>query len=199
MIGQIHELEKEHGYRLYVILKHALISTNPSDLAAQMQQEWLPDGGGMVIVYESDTKRMGFGRGLDSREGLIENESGVPAYKVVEIVTSSLEASAGIEAAEPYLQKVVTEICSNLNEYFERKQAPVEGGRSLRLGLVTIGALSLLALCGMGLGWLMGKADKRQSQKRVFPVIEVPERLSAPYGGSCGGTGYFGPQTKEMK
>lgn len=196
IIGLIRDLEKDHGYRLYVILKHALISTNPSDLAAQMQQEWLPDGGGLVFVYESDTRNMGFGRGLDAREGLIENESGVPAYKLVEIISNSLRASEGLEATEPYLEKLITEICGNLKEYFARKEAPADGSRSLRLALVTIGALSLLALCGMGLGWLMGKAETRQSQTRAFPEIEVPERLSAPYGGGCGGTGYFGPPGK---
>jgi hypothetical protein len=89
-------------------------------------------------------------------------------------------------------------MCGELEAYFARKEAPVESGRSLRLALVTVGALSLLALCGMGLGWLMGKADGRPSDTRFFPEIDVPERLGAPYGGGCGGSGHFGGSRKEI-
>ena len=192
IIEQIRDLKTQHGYQLYVILEQALISTSTTDLASRLQQEWLPDGGGLVIVFESDTRKMGFGRGLDASEGLIENKAGVPAYELVDNISKALKAAAGAETKELYLETLVTEIGTNLQEYFKRKKAPVEGGRSLRLALATIGALSLLALCGMGLGWLMGKADKRQSQKRAFPPVEVPERLSAPYAGGGGGYGHFG-------
>jgi len=96
------------------------------------------------------------------------------------------------------VETLVTSVCTEIEAYFARKEAPVETGRSLRLALVTVGALSLLALCGMGLGWLMGKADRGQSNTRFFPEVDVPERLGAPYGGGCGGTGNFGAGGKEI-
>ena len=196
IIELIRDLEVQHGYKLYVILERAIISSSAGDLASELQQQWLPDGGGLVFVFESDTRKMGFGRGLDASEGLIENESGVPAYALVEIVTTALHEADGVEATEPYVETLVKGIGANIDEYFKRRNAPVQGGRSLRLAMVTIGALSLLALCGMGLGWLMGKADKRQSQKRAFPPVEAQERLSAPYGGGGGGYGRFGGGTR---
>jgi hypothetical protein len=196
IVELIRDLETQHGYRLYVILERAIISSSPSDLASRLQQQWLPDGGGLVFVFESDTRKMGFGRELDASEGLIENESGVPAYALMGIVTKALRDAKDVEATEPYVETLVTGIGANIDEYFKRKNTPVQGGRSLRLALVTIGALSLLALCGMGLGWLMGKADKRQSQKRAFPPVEAQERLSAPYGGGGGGYGRFGGGTR---
>ena len=192
IIGLIRELREMYGYRLFLIIESSLISTNPSDLAARLQQEWLPEGGGLVLVYESDTRQMGFGRSLESADGVVENDAGVPSYELVAIVSEALEGLEGSETAEVHLETIITGISTGLGGYFERKQAPIDGSRSLKLALVTIGALSLLALCGMGLGWLMGKADKRQSEKRVFPPLEVPERLSAPYGGGGGGYGSFG-------
>jgi len=194
IIGQIQDLRKRHGFRLFLILESSLISTssNPSDFAARLQQEWLPEGGGLVIVFESDTRQLGFGRGLEASDGLIENEVGVPAYELVATISKAVEAAEGSETTELYLETLITAITTNLQGYFERKNAPADGSRSLKLALVTIGSLSLLALCGMGLGWLMGKADKRQAEKRSFPPVEVSERLSAPYGGGGGGYGRFG-------
>lgn len=197
IVELLQTLQREHGYRMYVILERSLISSNPSDMAARLQQEWLPEGGGLVFIFESDTKKMGFGRGLRPSEGMEKDVPGVPAYGLVEIISDSLVKMDQSKNTEIYIEQIVTEIVQGLNEYFEKKEAPVAGGRSLRLALVTIGALSLLALAGMGLGWLMGKADRKQSETRLFPEIDTPERLGAPYGGGCGAAGFFGPPGKK--
>lgn len=197
----IDKLWRERGYRLFLVLERSLISSNAIDHAAQLQEDWLPEGGGLVVVHETDTRGLGFGRDLDPGEGMRADETGVPAYELVRIITKALEEAEKIEGAEErteiYVESLVTAICREIEAYFSRKEAPVDSGRSLRLALVTVGALSLLALCGMGLGWLMGKADNRQSDTRVFPDIDAPERLGAPYGGG-GSSGYFGRGHKEI-
>lgn len=195
MIELIQDLEKKHGFRLLLVVERSLISTNTNDLASQLQKKWIPDGGGLVVVFESDTRSLGFGRGLEATEGMIEDKTGIPSFGLVEIVSDSFQASKGIESGEVFLEKFVSELCQNLDAYFERKKKPVDGSRSLRLALVTIGALSLLALCGMGLGWLMGRADKKNSLVRIFPPLDVPERLGAPYGGGGGASKSFGSGT----
>ncbi len=182
----LQDLKRDHGYDMFVILKTALISTTASDLASQLQQEWLPDGGGIVIVFESDTKNMGFGRDLNPNEGMESDRVGVPAFSLVEIISNALHRVGEEESMEVYIEKLVMEITTGLTAWFKLREAPVSGGRSLRLALVTVGALSLLALCGMGVGWMMGKADKKQTSVRVFPEIDLPERLGASYGGGGG-------------
>ncbi len=112
----------------------------------------------------------------------------------MEILTTALREEAGEESPQAYIERLVTRIATDLDGYLKRQQEPIAGGLSLRLALVTIGALSLLALCGMGLGWLLGKANAKQSEVRTFPQLEIPERLGAPYGGSCGGSSFFGTQ-----
>jgi hypothetical protein len=191
--GLIGDLQRKRGYRLFVVVERSLISSNANDMAARLQKAWLPEGGGLVVVYETDNRELGFGRNLDPGEGMMRDETGVPAYALVRIISKALEGASAAETPEVYVETLVAGICAETDAYFARKEAPVDGDRSLRLALVTVGALSLLALCGMGLGWLMGKADRRQSDTRVFPEIDVPERLGAPYGGGCGGKGFFGP------
>ena len=197
----INVLERERGYQLFVVIHRSLISSNPNEMAAQLQQAWLPGGGGLVVVLESDTRELGFGRNLDAGEVMAAGEAGVPSYELVKIITKALADAAkkeGVERPEVYIEAVVTEICLEMETYFARKAAPAESGSSLRLALITVGALSLLALCGMGLGWLIARADRRQSETRVFPETDVPERLGAPYGGGCGGSGSFGLGRKEI-
>jgi hypothetical protein len=195
VIELLQELDKKHGYRLIVVVGQSLIGTNAKDYAAQLQKEWLPKGGGLVLVFESDTGSLGFGRGLESSEGMIDGEMVIPSFSLIDIVSKSLKAARTTEAKEVYLENLITELCSRLDGYFELRASPLEGGRSLRLALATIGALSLLALCGMGLGWLMGKADSKQAQTRLFPEVETPERLGAPYGGGGGACRSFGPRS----
>lgn len=194
--GMLQDLQRDHGYRMFVILKSALISTTASDLASQLQQEWLPEGGGIVIVFESDTKNMGFGRDLNPNEGMESDKVGVPAFSLVEIISEALHKIGEVESTEVYIEKLVSEITSGLSAWFKLREAPVSGGRSLRLALVTVGALSLLALCGMGVGWMTGKADKKQTSVRVFPEIDLPERLRASYGGGGGAAHNFSGRQK---
>ena len=189
----LQELDQKHGYRLIVVLKLSLIGTNPTDYAAQLQENWLPKGGGLVLVFESDTGFSGFGRDLELTVGMENDETAIPSFSLIEIVSKSLRAANSSQVKEVYLQNLVTELCDRLDEYFELRATPAEGGHSLRLALVTIGALSLLALCGIGLGLLLGKADAKRTQTRMFPQVEIPERLGAPYGGGGGACGSFGP------
>lgn len=192
--GVISSLETNHNFRLYVILLNALVSTTPGDYACRLQQEWLPVGGGLVIVYESDTKEIGFGRDLTASEGMIEDVSGVPAYVLLENISKAVESAKPKENTDEYLETMVVEVGKNLQDYLRRKKAPVEKARSLRLGLVTIGVLSFLALCGMAIGWLVGKSETQRAERRKFPAMDTPERLAAPYGGGGGGYARFTPR-----
>lgn len=199
--AMIKTLGRERGYQIFLVIERSLISSNPNDMAAQLQQEWLPEGGGLVVVYESDTRVLGFGRNLQPGEGMTAGEVGVPSYELFRIIAKALadaDKKEGAENTEVYIEALMVGICAEIDAYFVRKEAPVEGGRSLRLALVTVGALSLLALCGMGLGWLMGRADRRHAETRVFPEIDTPERLGAPYGGGCGGSRSFSQVRKEI-
>lgn len=196
IIKTLQNLERDHGYQMFVVLEPALISTTASNLASRLQQEWLPDGGGIVVVFESDTRSMGFGRDLTPQEGMEKNKVGVPAFSLVEIISDAIYRMEEEDSMEKYVEKLVTEIAAGLTAWFKLREAPVDSGRSLRLALITVGALSLLALCGIGVGWLMGKAEKKQSDVRIFPEIDIPERLGASYGGGGGATNNFGISEK---
>ena len=192
IIDQLRALEAGYGYRLYVVVERSLIGTTPNVFASDLQQRWLPEGDGLVIVMETDTGKIGFGRKLDASEGIIEGTDNIPDYSLLRIITDSLRASEGIEVKEVYIQKLVGEICGNIEKYYQKKVSPEASGRSLRLALATIGLLSLLALGGMLVGWMLGKSGEKEGRILKFPKTNSPERLGAPYGGGGGGSSYFG-------
>jgi hypothetical protein len=190
--GLIRDLEIRYGYKLYVVLERKLILTTANSLASQLCEMWLPNGGGLVIVFELDTRKIGCGyRFGKSGEGM-ESDSEVPAYELEAILARAFADMKRSESMESNMESAVTLIGEGIHDYFDRKKVPPEEGRSLKLALIAVGALSLLALGGMLLGWLLGKSDRKQSKKRTFPLFDVPERLSAPYGGGGGGYGRFG-------
>ena len=148
-----------------------------------------------MIVYESDTKKVGFGRDLSASEGMTEDILGVPAFVQLENVSKAVEYAKHTENTDEYLETLVVGFGKALQDYYRRKVAPMETARSLRLGLVTIGFLSFFALCGMGFGWLMRKSETQREIRRKFPAVDIPERLAAPYGGGCGGYARFTPRS----
>ena len=192
IIDELKSLEATCNYKLYVVVERSLIGTTPNVFASGLQQKWLPDGDGLVIIVETDTGSIGFGRKLDSGEGIVNGTENIPDYTLLRIMTESLRASEGIDVKEVYILKLVTEISERIKGYYIEKQSPEAGGRSLRLALATIGLLSLLALGGMLVGWMLGKNGKKEGRTLKFPKTDLPERLGAPYGGGGGGSSYFG-------
>ena len=71
------------------VVEPVLIATTASELASQLQQSWLPDGGGLVVVYESDNRSLGFGREVGGGEGEDEFMGLVPAHATAAILRQS--------------------------------------------------------------------------------------------------------------
>ncbi len=192
LVQQIRQIEEEHGYRLFVVLEPMLLGVSAQELASLSYQKWLPEGGGLVVVFESDKQQIGLGHRLDGTGGMIGNQAEIPTYALGDLVNDAFrKASLREEGSGPLIESFLTELCANIDGYFERRNQPHDGSRSLRLALLTVGAMSILALCGMGIGWLLAKADRKQFRRRVFPPVDVPERLGAPYGGG-GAANSFG-------
>jgi hypothetical protein len=81
--------------------------------------------------------------------------------------------------------------------YFKRRDSPPPAERSLRTSLLGIGALTLLALTALGLGWLIRHSAKPQARSFRFPVVDRPERLGAPCGSSVTSSHFAAPAARQ--
>lgn len=180
--GTIRKLHQDHGYRMYVIVEPVFISTTPTELAARLQDAWLPDGDGLVIAYESDSRSLGFGRDVGEKPDSAISKALVPTHETAALLREAVaQTDAGL-APPAHLETLVGNLASGFNDYFQRRAAPSPPGRSLRFALLMIGGLSLLALGAIAVGALSRMQSVAGSRTMRFPAVDQPERLGAPGG-----------------
>lgn len=180
---QIRKLEADHSFQIYLLVEPVLIATNAPELAAQLQQAWLPEGTGLVVVFESDSRRLGFGRDLEGGVDTAYPDNRLPTHEAAAIVSRATAATDSSLAPQAYVEALIDNLTKECHSYFEKQKAPLPGGRSLRMALLTIGALALLGLAAIVVGALVRLPSMSVAETFRFPVVDRPERL----GASCGG------------
>lgn len=186
---QLRKLEADHGFRIYLLIESVLIATTAPELAAELQQSWVPQGDGLVVVYESDNQSLGFGREVDAghphEPGAAPSLSPVtvPTHETVAILMRARETTDPKLAPEAFLEALMGNLVREFDHYFERRKSPVPAGRSLRLALLTVGGLTLLALGAIAVGALVRLPSMAGTRTFRFPRVDRPERLGAPFGG----------------
>lgn len=180
---QLRKLETDHGFRILLLVEPVLIGTTAPELAAQLQQSWLPDGDGLVVVFESDSRRLGFGRDVGGEPTSAEDTPRVPTHETAAILTRAREAADTNTAPEAFMEVLMGNFVNEFDHYFELRNAPPPKGRSLRLALLTAGGLALLGLGAIGIGTLVRLPSMAGTRSFQFPAVDRPERLGAPDGG----------------
>jgi hypothetical protein len=188
----ITQLQSKHGFSLYVVIEPVLITNSTAELAAKLQQSWLPKGGGLVVVFEADSRRIGFGRADSNAADLSQLAGQLSSYEILAVLGAALQGLDTTQPPETIIASLIRSLSSGFTEAFIRRQTPPPAGRSLRMALVAIGGLALLALGTLGLGWLLRRSRSHGAVRRSFPTVEIPERLGAPYGGGAVTSRRFG-------
>lgn len=181
--GQLRQLEADHGYRICLIVEPVLMATTAPELAAHLQQAWLPDGNGLVIVFEAGSRSLGFGRNPGGNPDLSAAGNPVPTHETAALLRAAEGATDITLAPEAYIETLIENLVREFNGYFERRAAPPPRDRTLRLGLLILGGLSLLALGAIAVGALTRLQSMAGTRRYRFPVVDRPERLGAPCGG----------------
>ncbi|MEO8615717.1 MAG: TPM domain-containing protein [Luteolibacter sp.] len=195
---QLRKLEAEHGYKIYLMVKPVLIGTTAPELAAQLRQAWLPDGNGLVVVYEADGRSLGIGRALDVSRDPKAPEVLIPTHETAALINRAIDAVDAKLAPEAYIEALAGNLVEGCNGYFTLLEAPMPAGRSMRMGLLFVGAMTLLGLVTMGVGWLLRHSPMAEVQSFRFPVVDRPERLGAPCGAAVTARRFGPPAAKRV-
>lgn len=194
MEAQLDQLHKDHGCRIYLVVEPLLMSGNAVELAALLQQEWLPDGNGLVVVFESDNRNLGFGRDPDGNPDLPAGTL-VPTHETVVLLQQAVAATDVELAPGAYAEALTGHLVKGFNSYFIRRSAPPPRERSLRIVLLTVGGFALLALVAIGVGALTRLKSVAGVRTLRFPAVDRPERLGAPCGARVTSRGFKNQQT----
>jgi hypothetical protein len=195
---QLRKLEADHGYRIYLMVEPVLIGTSAPELAAQLRQEWLPNGNGMVVVFEADSRNLGIGRDLGMPEDTKTPDVLIPAHETAALINRSIESVDSSLAPEAYIEAFTGKLVDECNGYFGLREAPAPAGRSMRIWLLAVGVLTLLALIVIGVGWLVNHSTMAEVSGFQFPVVDRPERLGAPCGAAVTARRFGPPPVKRV-
>ncbi|BCU76084.1 TPM domain-containing protein [Luteolibacter sp. LG18] len=180
-------LEQQHGFHLYVVTESVVMGATPVDLAARLQQAWLPEGDGVVLVYEVDTRAFGMGRPYDSgnvtKPG---NGARIPSFVaagVVERVRSQLASDQQRTLDSQALLDHLTGLLVNeFGGYLEASRGSAIDAPTARIFWIGAGAAVVLG----GLGWWIARRARRAEVERRrtyrFPPVPDQQRLGAPFG-----------------
>lgn len=190
---RLRKLEADYGYRILLMVEPVLIATTAPVLAAQLQEIWIPRGDGLVVVFESDNRGLGFGLQLDAPMDPTAPGPLVPTHEVSALLRNASAATDMTLGPEAYVEALMFNLADGFESYFVRRAAPPPPGRTLRLALLTIGALTILGLAAIFVGSLTRLRSMNRQQRFRFPPVDLPERLGAPGGGGSVTTRRFKP------
>lgn len=174
------ELKQEHGFSLYLVIQSGLESDSPLTTASALQDTWVPDGNGIVVVYETDSKRVGFGRPY-LKDPVFSDK--LASFEMVTVISEAVHRIDRSLADEQIVVQLTEYLCDGFRDRIVENAAPPPAGRSLRLGLFMTGIASALALGTLIVGWLVRRGNEAKSRRFWFTEIDRPERLGAPFGG----------------
>jgi uncharacterized membrane protein YgcG len=190
---KIRDLETTHGFRIYVVAEPVLINDTAPGLAARLQQAWLPEGNGLVVVYEGESRSLGIGRNITSMPEPPIRAGHLPTHETDAVVREAVAATDPQLPKDEFLEALAGNLVSGFNALFERREAPPQRARSLRTGLLILGLLALLSLTAIAVGALTRLKSISPDPPRYFPQVDRTERLGAPCGGQVVGRSFGHP------
>lgn len=192
---KIQKLNQDHGYKIFLVVEPVIIASSAPELAASLRQAWLPDGNGIVVVFESDSKKLGVGRDLTTSP-----VEGSDMSRLTSIQTNSIleRAVAGVDSKLDhvlFLERLIGGLIEGVEDHYVRVDAPPPAGRSVRLALLIAGGIAVLGLVAIGLGSFVRNSSMARVPYFRFPTVDRPERLGAPCG-SCVTARRFAPPNR---
>ena len=178
----IQKLARDHDFYIYLVIEPVLIATSPQELAADYRQAWLPGGNGLVIVFESDSRRIGIGQDITGNASDPGNPARVPSFETAAILQKVFAAVDATQPPEAYLKAFVDNLTGEFGTYFVHRNTPPPSSRSVKTVLVIVGIVSLLGLGAIGVGSVMRHSGMHGPRSFRFPKVDRPERLAAPCG-----------------
>ena len=121
----------------------------------------------------------------------------IPTHETATLVNRALEAVDPELAPEAYIEALMFRLAAEAGDYFKRRDTPPPASRVLRIALLGIGAVTLLAPAGPGLGWVIRRATVADKRSFRFHGGDRPERLGAPCGASVTSSRFAAPASRQ--
>lgn len=177
----LEDLEADFGYRIYVLIRPVWLGGTVHDMAAILQESWFPKGNGLVMVIESDNRKLGLGTAMQNHPD--QDDWVMPTHVSSHLVKRVADRADYNAPLDEFLQGLISDMVNEHREYFEIRDQASSAFLS-REGVIVLGLLVLLAMIA-GAAMLLTQRSRAREARSHFelPPVSQPERLGAPYGG----------------
>lgn len=186
----IRKVDEKYKFRIRVLIRPVWMGGTVQELAGTLQDVWFPKGNGLVMIIETDNRKLGLGV---SMHGDPEEEAWLmPTHASATLLKRVADRVNRDLPLEEYLRNVVLDMVAEHEAFLEKRTAPTPVSRTMRDVLFMTGAFSLVALGALVVAvWgRISRAREGRSAYR-FPAVSIPERLGAPFGGGTIATKKF--------
>lgn len=183
-------LEEKHQFRLYYVLYNSLYGRSLSDRAHDLQQAWLGDAPGLVLVLETDSRNFRVGQATP-KPAEIEPGAKLPLIGPKELAPSDLgaivrgfeESLRGLANTGEFAERLATGMTAGISTVLDERAAVPEGSTRSRLVLLAVGFGAAVGLISLFVVAGLKRAEAKALERFVFPKASVGMRLGAPFGG----------------
>ena len=188
---KIASFSERTGYEVKVAFFDSLIGETLPEKVHQLEDHWLTDGAGLVLVVVTDNGQWKIGW-EETPEMVTEGGKHVPVIderdiapqQKVELVTRMSAVpkmeTGSIEDAE----QLVNVLLAGLEEAYSPIAEEQQGKRhKVKVVMLGLALLSAMVLAAIGVGVLLRRSDQRKIQPMLFPDVTVRQRLGASAGG----------------
>ncbi len=184
---QLIQLRELHEYHIYLVLEPVMIGSTVQDLAEKLRSEWLPDGDGLVVVFEANSRGIGYGWDLCSIDfedaPLRDNE--IPTHEISGIIQRSVSGLSVNVEAEAYIDALMQNIVRECSHYFQQRAMPLPEGRNRLMLLLVVVVTCILIAISFLLGIILRRFGRIGQLKYRFAETDATERFGAPAGTSA--------------
>lgn len=184
------ELEAKHGFRMYFVLYDTLISSNAGERAMKLQQAWLGDKPGIILVLETDRGIFRFRQAMPKREKIGPNQnlerpdpSNLSDFTLADIIRTIEPKLKEAKDRGAFSEELGIGVAQGILQELDKRAAEPEGGTRVRMVVLAIGLIAGTGLVALLVVAGLKRAESRSRERYVFPKVTVAMRLGAPYGG----------------
>jgi hypothetical protein len=193
------ELEAKHGFRMYYALYDTLISSNAGDRALKLQQAWLGENTGIVLVLETDRGTFRFAQPPPRKEEVAPGQhlertapGSISAFALSDIIRDLEPQLKESRDRGEFTEKLGIGVAQGIGRLLDEQAAEPPGGTRLRMVVLAIGLLAGTGLVALLFVAGLKRAESKAQERYVFPKVNVGMRLGAPYGGGKVSSRSFG-------
>jgi len=184
------EISERTGYQIYAAIFDSLIGTSLKEQSRLLQEAWIGEKPGVVLVLESDSSvyQIGWSRTPDAvteagqKVPLLATSDLAPQDQVRIFDALSLMESDGKGSMES-AAKLITAFSDEIDQAFKEVDAVEPARWNARVLILGAGLLAGLLLIGLIIGAWIRHTDRKVTEQLVFPKVTVGMRLGAQCGG----------------